>query len=288
MTAHPGIFLCLFEASVLFFIVNLCIFTNMWPSTQTLTSGVLITAALLVLGACSSGSPLTRHDGSTAPAMANPTDLPQPIQGASSWRPEQTAQWREVRLPGKVPTEYRLVSLGGQSWLRADARRSASLLSQVVDIDVRHHGRIRFDWRIELALHDADVALRDKEDSPVRLMLAFDGDRSEFSTRDAAMSELTQLMTGEPLPYATLMYVWCAKREIGTVVHNPRTDRIRKIVVANPRSAPNGGLVERDIVTDYQQAYGRSPGRLIGIAIMSDSDNTKGSARALYGPIEIW
>jgi hypothetical protein len=162
------------------------------------------------------------------------------------------------------------------------------MLSQVVDIDVTQHGRIRFDWRIEQALREADVALRDKEDSPLRLMLAFDGDRGEFSAKDAAMSELTQLMTGEPLPYATLMYVWCGKREIGTVVHNPRTDRIRKIVAANPQSALSTGAIERDIVADYRQAFGRSPGRLIGIAIMTDSDNTKSSARALYGPIEIW
>ena len=261
----------------------------MWPYLQVRSMGALISAvAMLMLGACSSWSPLTQTDRPDSTVMASGTEPRQPIKGAARWQPEQTAQWREIRLPGKAPTQYRLVRQGGQPWLRADSMRSASMLSQVVDIDVTQHGRIRFDWRIEQALREADVALRDKEDSPLRLMLAFDGDRGEFSAKDAAMSELTQLMTGEPLPYATLMYVWCGKREIGTVVHNPRTDRIRKIVAANPQSALSAGAIERDIVADYRQAFGRSPGRLIGIAIMTDSDNTKSSARALYGPIEIW
>jgi hypothetical protein len=95
-------------------------------------------------------------------------------------------------------------------------------------------------------------------------------------------------MTGEPMPYATLMYVWCPKRAVGTVVHNPRTDRIRKIVVANPSSGLDTQAIQRNIVADYERAFGRAPGRLIGIAIMTDSDNTRGRARTLYGPIEIW
>lgn len=215
-------------------------------------------------------------------------DPREPIRAAVRWEPDQTALWREVKFPGKASTQYRLVSQGGQAWLRADAQRSASLLSQALDLDVTQHGRIRFDWRIEDLLREADVALRDKEDSPARVILAFDGDRSEFSAKEAAMSELSQLMTGEPLPYATLMYVWCPKREVGTVVHNPRTDRIRKIVVANPQRPLDAKAIERDIVADYERAFGRAPGRLTGIAIMTDSDNTQSRARTLYGPIEIW
>ena len=36
---------------------------------------------------------------------------------------------------------------------------------------------------------------------------------------------LLRILTGEELPYATLMYVWCNKRAPGSVVRNPRTDR---------------------------------------------------------------
>jgi hypothetical protein len=243
----------------------------------------LLLAGVVLLGtACAPLGPYTAR----GPAGMEPARPP--IGGAHQWQAGEKAQWREVTFPGKAPTQYRLEHAHGQPWLRADAQRSASLLSQVLNIDVAQHGRIRFAWRIEEALRDADVALREKEDSPARLILAFDGDRSEFSVKDAAMSELSQLMTGEPVPYATLMYVWCPRREVGSVVHNPRTDRIRKIVVANPKTGLDAGAIERDIVADYQQAFGRPPGRLIGIAIMTDSDNTQSRARTLYGPIQIW
>ncbi len=248
---------------------------------RPLRSLLLALGALLGV-AC---APLTPNNALGPPA---PEAQRRPIQGAHLWQAPEKAQWRQVTFPGKAPTQYRLEHAHGQPWLRADAQRSASLLSQALDIDVVQHSRIRFAWRIEEWLRDADVALRDKEDSPARLILAFDGDRSEFSIKDAAMSELSQLMTGEPMPYATLMYVWCPRREVGSVVHNPRTDRIRKIVVANPKTGLDAGAIERDIVADYQQAFGRAPGRLIGIAIMTDSDNTQSRARTLYGPIQIW
>jgi Protein of unknown function (DUF3047) len=204
------------------------------------------------------------------------------------WHSLDKANWREVRFPGKVATNYTVVQHSGQEWLRADAKSSASMLRQKIDPGLGPFSRIRFSLVVEQAPMNADVAKSDKEDAPVRVILAFDGDRSEFSARESALSELSHLMTGEPLPYATLMYVWCPQREVGSVVHNPRIDRIRKLVVANPIGGQKQHLIERDFRADYERAFGRAPGRLIGIAIMTDSDNTQGQARALYGPIEIW
>ena len=42
---------------------------------------------------------------------------------------------------------------------------------------------------------------------------------------------LAEALTGERPPYATLVYVWDATAPVGTVIINPRSDRIRKIVV---------------------------------------------------------
>ncbi len=102
------------------------------------------------------------------------------------------------------------------------------------------------------------------------------------------LSELAHLMTGEPMPYATLMYVWCPTRPAGSVIHNPRTDRIRKLVVESGGSRLNQWLdYERDIRADFRAVFGEDPGRLIGMAIMTDSDNTASSARAWYGAIRL-
>jgi hypothetical protein len=44
---------------------------------------------------------------------------------------------------------------------------------------------------------------------------------------------------------------------------------------------------ERDVRADFELVFGEAPGPLIGIGIMTDSDNTKSVAQAFYGPISL-
>jgi hypothetical protein len=84
------------------------------------------------------------------------------------------------------------------------------------------------------------------------------------------------------------MYVWCNKRPPGTVVTSPRTDRIRKMVLESGPGRLNQWLdYERDIRADFERAFGEAPGALVGIAIMTDSDNTRSATKAWYGPVRV-
>jgi hypothetical protein len=162
------------------------------------------------------------------------------------------------------------------------------MLRQVVRIEPQDLGRVRFSWKVPALIEQADLATREGDDAPVRVVLAFEGDRSRFSAKDAALSELAQALTGEPMPYATLMYVWCNKRAPGTVIHGARTDRIRKLVVESGAARLNQWLdYERDVRADYERVFGEKPGALVGIGIMSDSDNTRSQASAWYGPLRL-
>jgi hypothetical protein len=147
---------------------------------------------------------------------------------------------------------------------------------------------LAFTWQVPHLIANADMAQRDFDDSPVRLVLAFEGDRNQFSAKNAMLNELTQVITGQPMPYATLMYVWCNKRPVDTVIQNPRTDRIRKIVVESGSGRLNQWLTyERNIRADFEKAFGEAPGALVGIGLMTDTDNTRSKALAWYGPIEL-
>jgi Protein of unknown function (DUF3047) len=44
---------------------------------------------------------------------------------------------------------------------------------------------------------------------------------------------------------------------------------------------------ERDIKADFEKAFGEAPGALVGIGIMTDTDNTRGQAQAWYGPVSL-
>jgi hypothetical protein len=90
------------------------------------------------------------------------------------------------------------------------------------------------------------------------------------------------------MPYATLMYVWCNKRAPGSVITSARTDRVRAIVMeSGPNKLGQWLDYERNIDADFKRAFGEAPGALVGIAIMTDSDNTRSTARAWYGPVSL-
>jgi len=207
---------------------------------------------------------------------------------STAWQPEDQMKWDPVKIPGKVATQYSVVRLSNRTALLANAQSSASMLRKDLHIEPAQLGVLSFSWQIKKLIDGADMAQRDHDDSPVRLVLAFDGDRSQFSAKNAMLSELSHVMSGRPMPYATLMYVWCNHRSVESVIQNPRTDRIQKIVVESGAQRLNQWLTyERNVREDYEKAFGEPPGALIGIGLMTDSDNTRSHAQAWYGPIQL-
>jgi hypothetical protein len=196
------------------------------------------------------------------------------------------ASWQKVSFPAKQKTLFVADPREGEHAWRATADRSASLLRKVVRIEATALEKIHFSWKADKLIDHADMAERDKEDAVVRVILRFEGDRGQFSAKNRMLSELSQALTGEELPYATLMYVWCNKRPPGDVIINPRTDRIRKMVVESGSTNLGKWMVyQRDIRADFIQAFGEEPGAITGIALMTDTDNTQSQATAWYGPI---
>jgi hypothetical protein len=193
-----------------------------------------------------------------------------------------------VALPGKLRTAFKLDKRDQRPALLADAQSSASMLRQRLNVPADQLGRLQFQWQIEGLIAQADMGDRESEDSPVRLILAFEGDRSRFSAKNTLLSDLTEALTGEPLPYATLMYVWCNHRAVETVIVNPRTDRVRKLVVeSGPQHVKQWRHYQRDVRADFEKAFGEPPGALVGMAIMTDTDNTRSHIRAWYGDIQL-
>jgi Protein of unknown function (DUF3047) len=209
-------------------------------------------------------------------------------------RLEQTADeagysaeaWKPMNLPSKRNTQFISVAYEGRPAVKAVADRSASMFIHKRHIPAKELGKLKFSWKTDRLNELADMAVRDKEDAVVRIVLSFEGDRSKFSNKNRMLSELSLALTGEELPYATLMYVWCNKRELAEVIINPRTDRIRKLVVESGKQNLNKWLdYERDIRSDFIKAFGEEPGALTGIALMTDTDNTQTQATAWYGPV---
>ena len=246
---------------------------------MALARGMCTTLLFVALAACSTRGSITPTAVENSP---------------THWNSATQMQWELMQFPGKTPTLYSLDraappdALGRRIALRAQADKSASMLRTRVQIAPEELGQLQFSWLVPALIHEADMATRLGDDSPVRLVLAFEGDRSNFSAKDAALNEMTRLVTGEQLPYATLMYVWCNKRPVGSVIQNARTERIRKIVVeSGPQNLKQWLSYQRDIRADFEAAFGEAPGPLVGIGIMTDSDNTQSQTSAWYGNISL-
>jgi hypothetical protein len=201
-----------------------------------------------------------------------------------AWAQQQG--WQHQNFPSKRHTIYRADTKQGREAVRAQSDRAMSVMRKALRVEPADLGQVHFSWLTQANLLQADMAVRDGDDAVVRVVLTFEGDRSRFSLRNQMLSELAMSLTGEPLPYASLMYVWCNTRQTGEIITNPRTDRIRKLVVESGTANLGKWLdYQRDIRADYIRAFGEEPGALIGMALMTDTDNTQSKATAWYGPI---
>jgi hypothetical protein len=196
------------------------------------------------------------------------------------------ADWRAVSLPGKRETVYtRCVYEGRPAW-HASSQAAASLWRRRIDAVVTPSTQVEFSWWVAGTIAGADLSRAEVADSPVRLGFAFDGDVSRLSMRNRMQFQLIETLTGEGPPFATLMYVWDNHAPVEAVLPSPRTDRIRKVVLESGSAhLRQWRTYRRNLFGDFQRAFGEPPGRLIGIAMMTDTDNTGSAVEAWYGDV---
>lgn len=223
----------------------------------------------------------------TATAEAEQLTLQQATQRLLD-TPVSGQAWLPFPLPGKSFAPFKPVVQQGRASLQVQARHSVSILRQRFAPALTQVGTLAFSWKVEALPGGADLKDASSADAPVRILLAFDGDPSRWTARTHRLSEMSRLLTGEPLPYATLSYVWSGDDPVGSVLMNPRTDRIRKLVVESGTGKLGRWLdYERDVRADFIRAFGEEPGPLLAVALMTDTDNTQSTLRAWYGALRL-
>lgn len=232
-------------------------------------------------------------------------ERPEPWDAAQDLQPEMARKWllpldprtvREelARLPerseirqvadmaGPVPVSAPALAL------RGDAEQSASGIAHPVERRIAPAERLQWDWRIDLPPSDADPGDRTREDTAMRVALSFAGDRSRMPARELMLSDLSQAITGHEIPYATLVYVWAPERELGEIVVDPRTSRVRSIVVGNQTTPLRTWLrTRRNVVADFEAVFGEPPGQLKGVALFVDADHTDSRAIGWFGDLTL-
>jgi hypothetical protein len=187
----------------------------------------------------------------------------------------------------KKPTRYAKVTEDGRAALHARAEASASGAYRKADFNLADRPVASWSWKIARLIDKADNSKGSGEDSPARLVLAFDGDKSRLPMSDQAVMRLAKKLSGQNLPYATLMYIWSKDAPVGTVIPNPHSRRIQMIVAASgPGGVGTWQDATRDVAEDFRRAFKEEPGKLLAYGVMTDTDNTGESVDAWYGGIE--
>jgi len=195
--------------------------------------------------------------------------------------------WKPLTFK-KIPkqTAYELIKDGDAVVVKAVSDASASGLTKAVNIDPKEYPIVRWRWKVENVLKHSDVTRKDGDDYPARLYITFAYDPDKVSLGKKLKFKTGQALFGD-IPIGALNYIWDTNTPIGTIVENAYTDFAQMVVVESGMQKIGRWVSEeRNIYEDYKQAFGEEPPLMNGVAIMTDTDNTKEQATAYYGDIQ--
>jgi hypothetical protein len=179
---------------------------------------------------------------------------------------EGLSGWESKKFKGT--TDYRIVREGERTLLKADSSASASGLYRKLRRDPRQYRYLRWSWKVAGTLKNGAEKTKAGDDYSARVYVVFPG---FFFWQTKAIN-----------------YVWAGTQLQGDSFPSPYTDNVMMVVAqSGPEKA--GILIDerRDILADYRRLFQAEPRNIGAIAVMTDTDNTGGSATAWYGEITL-
>jgi hypothetical protein len=195
------------------------------------------------------------------------------------------ASWRVVGWPNQKPppTRYTAATVEGRPAVRLEA--SASYGNLVADLPgQRAPERLRWTWRIERPNAAVDLAQKSGDDAAAKVCLGFDLPLANVPFMERQLLRLARSRSPEPLPAATLCWVWGHAEAKEALLPNPYSRRVRVIVLRNQADAAERWFDEdRDVAADWKRAFGDESAEvppLGAVIVAADADNTGRSSVA--------
>lgn len=175
--------------------------------------------------------------------------------------------WEAKEFLGQ--TLYKVVhDEAGGHVLRADSRASASGLVYKIDYRLQDYPILSWRWKVSNILNKGDETKKSGDDYAARVYVIFP---HWFFPKTK-----------------TINYIWANKLPRGEHVPNPFTGNAMMLAVeSGKKNVGRWVSVRRNVYEDYRTLFGGEPPRVGAIAIMTDTDNTGGTATAWYDDIRI-
>ena len=165
-------------------------------------------------------------------------------------------------------TAYSITNLEGLLVLKAKSHHSASGLFTEQTVDIKKYPYLNWRWRIESHLSSLDETQKQGDDYAARIYIVVSGGLFFWRTK-------------------ALNYVWSSRTENGAVWPNAfAPDNTQMMALRTSKDQLATWYIEkRNIYEDLKQWLGYEVTEINAIAIMTDTDNSKGQATAFYGDI---
>ena len=202
---------------------------------------------------------------------------------------DKAAGWSAAPLSKlKRDTAYVVAREGGRVVLQAVADRSASLYVARLQPAQRTPMTIEWEWMTDALVPGADNRDKNAEDAALRVLVAFDGDVAGLPEAERKRFSRAKNLARREIPYAVLMYIWSDHVPVGAVIPSAHTSQVKMIAVASGSDGlGRWQAVKRNVADDYKKAFGTEPGPVLGVAVMTDTDNTGTRATGNYAGIRI-
>jgi Protein of unknown function (DUF3047) len=184
------------------------------------------------------------------------------------------------------------VDLDGQRVLRLRTEAAYGTLVHPLPPAIPAAGAtLRWRWRLDQPVAGADLRTRAGDDSALKLCLMFDLPLERLGLWERNLMRLARATSSEPLPAATLCYVWDPSLPAGTLLPNAYSPRVRFLVL-DGQGAPLGSWRshERPIAADFLRAFGHESPTvppLVAVVAGTDSDNTGGGGLSYLGDVQL-
>jgi hypothetical protein len=203
--------------------------------------------------------------------LAGLLTFPVPGRGAelpvSSFATEGLAGWEPQKFKGL--TDYRIIKDNGRPVVKAVSNASASGLVKKISFSPATYRYLRWSWKVAHTVRDGDEKTRAGDDYAARVYVLFPG---TFFWQMKAIN-----------------YIWANKLAKGDSVPNAYTTNAKMIAVESGNEKAGQWLTEeRDLRADFRALFGTEPPEAAAVAIMTDTDNTGGTAEAWYGEIVLF
>ena len=210
--------------------------------------------------------------------------------GASGGAPQ--APWKVVGLPQQTKpfTRFSVVDVDGKRAVKIEADLSYGNIVHPVS-GVAAPAQLSWQWRIEKPIEAADLREKKGDDTAVKVCVFFDMPMDNVPFADRQLLRLARGKTSDPVPTATVCYVWDAKLPAGTALDNAFTRRMRYIVLESGTDRLNKWVAEkRDVGADFMKLFSdesKVVPPIVGIAIGADSDNTQSKSVAYVSGVSL-